>query len=124
MARRRWVGERQPGVQRHEARLGAGADQHQNEDERDEAGGDLAVADRIECVGAVRSGQQSEGDQQRKRAEARHHQYTYPARRFSRTWSCAITSAQEERDMNSQENKKVKASSAMTTSVMPARNSG
>ena len=34
MARRRGVGERQPGMQRHEAGLGAGADQDENEHER------------------------------------------------------------------------------------------
>ena len=36
MARRGGMGERQPGVQRHEAGLGSGADQHQNQNERRE----------------------------------------------------------------------------------------
>ena len=35
-----------------------------------------------------------------------------------------MTSAQEESDMNSQVKRKVKASSAMTTRFMAARNSG
>ncbi len=34
MARRGGMGERQPGMQRHETGLGARADQHENENER------------------------------------------------------------------------------------------
>ena len=72
MARRRWVGERQPGMQRHEASLRAGADQHKNENERDKRWRVLAVADRVEGESSVWPGEQSEGEQKRERAEARH----------------------------------------------------
>ena len=74
VARRRRVGERQPGMQRHETRLRAGADQHKNENERDERWRVLALADRIEGESPVRPGEQAEGEQKRERAEARHDQ--------------------------------------------------
>ena len=36
--------------------------------------GGVALADRVERVGAIGPGEQAEGEQQRERAEARHHQ--------------------------------------------------
>ena len=74
VARRRRVGKRQPGMQRHETRLRAGADQHKNENECDERWRVLALADRIEDESPVRPGEQAEGEQKREGAEARHDQ--------------------------------------------------
>ena len=50
MARRGGVRERQPGMQRHETRLRARADQDENEHERREPGGRVAGADGVEGV--------------------------------------------------------------------------
>ena len=75
VARRGRMGERQPDMQRHEAGLRAGAEQHQTEHERGERrrrDGCSRIA--VEGVAAVGPGEQAEGEQQRERAEARHDQ--------------------------------------------------
>ena len=68
------MGERQPDVQRHQASLGAGAEQHQGQDQ----GSDLRRmgerADRGEAIAALDPGEQAEGEQQGEGAEARHDQ--------------------------------------------------
>ena len=71
-----------------------------------------------EGVAAVGPGEQAEGEQQRERAEARHHDIDVARAHIPRSWSCAMTSAQDDSDMNSQANRKVKASSATTTRIM------
>jgi len=68
------MGKRQPDVQRHQAGLRSGAEQHQDEHEY---AGRLAVldgTDRGKPVASRGSGEQAECQQQRQRAEARHHQ--------------------------------------------------
>ena len=66
------MGERQPGMQRHEARFRSGADEGESENERSDRGRWMAVADRREGIAAIGAGQQAEGEQQRKSAEAGH----------------------------------------------------
>jgi hypothetical protein len=66
--------ERQPDVQRHQAGLGAGADERKDQNGGRERRRGMAVADVAEGISAVRSRQQSEGEQQRERPEARHDQ--------------------------------------------------
>ena len=83
VARRGRVGERQPHVQRHEARLGAGADQREREDDGGDARRRRRVADRVERVAAGRARQQTEREQQRERAEARHQQVDVAGRRVA-----------------------------------------
>ncbi len=74
MARRRRMGERQPGVQRHDAGLRSGADQRQNQNQRARRRGRRRCAHLGKGIGAVGAGEQAEAEQQRHRAEARHHQ--------------------------------------------------
>ena len=74
MAGRGRMRERQPDMQRHQAGLRAGADQREDQHQRGEPGGRMRRADGVEGVVAVRAGEQAEGEQQRERAEARHHQ--------------------------------------------------
>ena len=64
------VGERQPDMQRHQARLRAGAEEDQDQDQSGERGGRAAHLG--ERVSAAAAGEQSEGEQQAERAEARH----------------------------------------------------
>ncbi|MEY9882092.1 hypothetical protein ABIA43_003626 [Bradyrhizobium sp. USDA 328] len=65
------MGERQPSVQRHQAGLGAGAQQHEDHNHAGQRSGRMRGSDRIEIVtGAAR--EQAEGEQQRQRAETRH----------------------------------------------------
>ncbi len=66
--------ERQPAVQRHQARFRAGAEQRQDQHHRRQPGGRMRVADGVEHIVAIGAGQETEGEQQRQRAEARHHQ--------------------------------------------------
>ena len=72
VAGRRGMSERQPAVQRHHARLRAGAEQHEDKHRRRRRRGWMGSADGIKYVVAVSAGQQAEGKQQRQRAEARH----------------------------------------------------
>ena len=72
MARCRGMSGRQPGVERQQTRLGAGADQGQGEDQGGGEAAVLAVADCVEAVRPLRSGKQAEAEQQRCRAEAGH----------------------------------------------------
>ena len=72
VAGRRRMGERQPDVQRHEAGLGAGAEQRQGQDQGREARRQAGAPDRLEGIAAARSGEQAESEQKRERAEARH----------------------------------------------------
>ena len=72
MAWRRRVSEWQPDVQRDKAGLGAGAEQHESQDSGGDELGGLGSTHRVECVISARSGQQTESEQQRQRAEARH----------------------------------------------------
>jgi hypothetical protein len=65
-------------MERHETCLGSRADQHKNEDERGKRRRRVTVADRAEGVGAVRPCQQAEGEQQGKRAHARHDEIDTP----------------------------------------------
>ncbi len=71
MARRRRVSERQPNMQRHDPRLRPRADQGQNEGEGGDAGRRLRRAHGVEGVAAGGTCEQSEGEQQHERAEAR-----------------------------------------------------
>ena len=73
MARRRGVGERQPHVQRHDPSFRAGADQRQQEREAGHAGRRAGRAHRVKGVAAGGAREQGEGQQQRERAETRHH---------------------------------------------------
>ena len=66
--------ERQPDVQRHQAGLGAGADQRQDENGRRRCLGRVRGADVGKGVAAIGTRQQPEREQQRERAEARHDQ--------------------------------------------------
>ena len=59
-------------MQRHEACLGAGPNENEDESKGGERGGEVAVADGTESISPVRSSEKAEGKQQRKRAEARH----------------------------------------------------
>ena len=61
-------------MQRHEAGLRAGADQHQQQNQRGGERLGMVRADRGEGVVAVGAGEHAEGEQQRQRAEARHDQ--------------------------------------------------
>ena len=61
-------------MQRHDAGLGAGSDQREDERQRAERRRRMRGAHLRESVEAVRAGQEAEGEQQRERAEARHHQ--------------------------------------------------
>ena len=72
MAWRRRVSERQPDVQRNEAGLGPRAEQHENQDNSSDERGGLHGAYRFECVVSTWPRQQTESEQQRQRAEARH----------------------------------------------------
>ena len=74
MARRRRMRERQPDMQRHEAGLGAGADQRQDQGKRAEHRGRVRRAHLREGVEPVGPREQAEGEQQSQRAEARHDQ--------------------------------------------------
>ena len=66
--------ERQPDMQRHQAGLGAGADQRQDQDQCGERCRGMRGAHRVETVAAVGTGEQAECQEQRERAETRHHQ--------------------------------------------------
>ena len=81
VARRCRMRERQPDMQRHEAGLGAGADERKNKHECGERRGGVRGANLGEAVAAVRPGKQPEGEQQRERAEARHDQIDVPGLR-------------------------------------------
>ena len=72
MARRRGMGERQPGMQRHEASLRAGADQHEDQNERVVRGeGSLSrIALKAYCPSGPAS--RPKASSRRERAEARH----------------------------------------------------
>ena len=74
MAGRGRVGERQPGMQRHEAGLRAGADQHEDQHQRRQPGGWHARRGWRRRRSCRRAGEQAEGEQQSQRAEARHQQ--------------------------------------------------
>ena len=74
VARRGGMGERQPDMQRHQAGLGAGAEQHQNQHQCRRIGRMLRGANGCKSVVSRRSRQQAEREQQRERAEACHHQ--------------------------------------------------
>ena len=74
VARRGRMGERQPDMQRHQARLGTGAEQHQDQHQRRRIGRVLRGADGCKSVVSRRPRQQAEGEQQRERAEACHHE--------------------------------------------------
>lgn len=76
--------ERQPDMQRREARLGSRADQGEAEHD---AGGERRQAVRphgLEGVVAVRPGEQAEGEQQRQRAKARHRDIDIAGMRVAR----------------------------------------
>ena len=64
MTRRGRVREREPRVQRHQTRFGAGPDQRQQQNDRAHAGR-ADTTDRFERVSALRSGEQAERQQQR-----------------------------------------------------------
>jgi hypothetical protein len=68
------MGEREPDVQRHEAGLRSGAEQHQDQHEGCRIGRVCGGADGGKAVIACRSREQAERQQQRQRAEAGHHQ--------------------------------------------------
>ena len=80
MARRGGMRERQPDVERHKPGLGAGAEQCQGENRRGNGGGELGIANRVERVTAGRTGQETEAQEQRQRAKARHQQGRYNRR--------------------------------------------
>ena len=73
VTRRCRMRERKPGMQRHEARLRAGADQRPGSARaRRSSGRDATVRIASKPYVALGTGKQAEGEQQRQRAEARH----------------------------------------------------
>ena len=106
VAGRRRMGERQPGMQRHEAALGAAADQGGRQDQGGDQRGRMVRADGVEGIAAGRAGQPAEGEQKRRRADRRHDEIEMPARRLSGSVWRASTSAHEASDISSQENRK------------------
>ena len=70
--------ERKPDVQRHQPGLGAGAEQGQAEHQRSDRRRSVQHAHVREGVAAAGAGQQTEGQQQGERAEARHDQIDVP----------------------------------------------
>ena len=74
MTRGGGMGERQPGMQRNETRLGAGANQHKDQHKRGDGGWRRGRPDRVETVSSAGSRKQAERKQERQRAEARHHE--------------------------------------------------
>ena len=72
MAGRGRMGERQPDMQRHKPCLGARAEQRKTQRQSGDRGGWMRGPDISEGIAAVRTREQTEGEQQRERAEARH----------------------------------------------------
>ena len=70
----RWMGKRQPDVERHQASLGACAEQGQGQGQAGDGGRVFGGTDGGKRVVAVRTGQQTEREQQGQRSEARHDQ--------------------------------------------------
>ena len=83
VARSGRVRERQPDVQRHEARLGTGSDERKHQDDRGYRARRRRAADGVERIAAARPGEQSESEQQGKRSEARHEQIEIAGRRVA-----------------------------------------
>ena len=77
------MGERQPDMQRHQAGLGTGAEQHQDQHQRRRVWGVLRGANGCKSVVSRRPCQQAEGEQQRERAEACHHEINVTGRRVA-----------------------------------------
>ncbi len=61
-------------MKRREACLGAGACERENQNQRGERRGRMSIADVHEGVAAIRTRQETECEQERERAETRHHQ--------------------------------------------------
>jgi len=66
--------QRQPDMQRHEAGFRSGTEQREAKYKRGDRGGWRRGADRLERVAAVCASKRAECEQQRDRADARHHQ--------------------------------------------------
>ena len=117
--------ERQPDMQRHDAGFRSGADQRQDQHQCCDPGRRMRGAHGVERVaagGGRPAGRTPAAGQNRRRPPSAGRSWRRGRCRCSR-W-CASTSAQDASDISSQANRKMKASSAMTTSVRPARNSG
>ena len=113
--------QRQPDMKRHKTRLRARADQRQQEHHGACERVRMMRAHRGEGIAAFGSGHQAERQQQRERAEGRHDEIDVSRAGIFRRAVVAITSAQDDSDMNSQATRNEKASSASTTRFMPAR---